>query len=500
MIRAIRRSLILSIGMTALALGQTQPSGVHLVNITDEGAVGDGKTMNMGAIQKAIDDCAAVGGGRVEIPAGTFLTGPFDLKSNIDLHLDAGATLLFSNNFDDYPLVYTNFMGKDTVQCRSPITGKDLHDVSITGPGIIDGQGEAWRPLKKFKVTDEQWSEKIKTGGVVDPKEEVWYPTQEAMDAQAPLGTLRDSDKAPSIDDYKSLRDALRPDMVSIVDSTNVTLDGPTFRNSAFWAVQLQGDQNVQVRNILIRNEIWAQNGDGIGFESCKDVLMENSTVYAGDDNITLKSGKDAEGREKHQPTENVVIRHCTAGWGHGGFVIGSEMSGDVRNVHITDCTCDGTDVGLRFKSIRGRGGVVEDIHVSNITMSNIKGPAILFDMYYEQPKPTPEPLSVRTPCFRNFEIENIICKNAKQSILMRGLPELPLSDITMENLNLVADTGASLSEAANLTLRNVHVEATKAPAFSVADVTGLVLDHVDTTSKTAAPTTAPDQPTTPQR
>jgi polygalacturonase len=482
----------------AFAIGQTQPSAVapNVKGLANYGFVDGGKIMNTAAIQQAIDDCAAAGGGRVEIPSGTFLTGPLNLKSNVDLHLDAGATLLFSRNFSDYSLVYTNFMGKDTVQCRSPITGKDLHNVSITGPGIIDGQGDAWRPLKKSKVTDDQWQAQLKTGGVVDAKEGIWYPTQAAMDAQSPLGTLRDSDKTPDITDYQKLRDALRPDMVSIVNCSNVVLDGPTFRNSAFWAIQLQGDNDVQVRNITVRNMIWAQNGDGIGFESCRNVLMENSAVYAGDDNIVLKSGKDAEGRRKHQPTQDVVIRNCTAGWGHGGFVLGSEMSGDIRNVTIENCVCDGTDIGLRFKSVRGRGGVVEDIHVSNITMKNINGPAISFDMYYEQPQSTPEPVSERTPCFRNFDLRNITCNGARQSILMRGLPELPLSDITMEKMNLVADSGASLSDVSNLTLRDIHIESTKAPAFAIADVTGLTLDHVDTLSKTAASTTQPDQPT----
>jgi polygalacturonase len=280
--------------------------------------------------------------------------------------------------------------------------------------------------------------------------------------------------------------------MVAIVGCNNVLLDGPTFQNSGFWAVQLQADQNVTVRNVTIINQIWAQNGDGIGFESCRDVLMENCTVNAGDDNIVLKSGKDAEGRRKHQPTENVVIRNCTAGWGHGGFVLGSEMSGDIRNVHISDCTCDGTDVGLRFKSVRGRGGIVEDIHVSNIQMRHIHGPAITFDMYYEQPYPTPEPLSERTPCFRNFELSNITCESAQQSILIRGLPELPLSDIRFEQMNLIADTGASLSDAANITLRDIHIESKKAPAFSTSNVVNLVFDHVDTESHTPAPTTQP--------
>ena len=438
------------------AVAQTLPSAsaLRVVKITDDGAVGDGKTVNTAAIQKAIDDCAAAGGGRVEIPAGTFLTGPFDLRSNIDLHLDAGSELLFSRDFNDYPLVYATFMGKDTVQCRSPITGKNLHDVSITGPGIIDGQGDAWRPLKKSKVTDDQWSQVLKSGGAVDEKEGIWYPTQEAMDAQEPLAALRESDKAPDIEDYRKFRDALRPDMVAL--------------------------------------ELWAQNGDGIGFESCQFVLMENSTVYAGDDNIVLKSGKDAEGRRKHQPTENVVIRHCTTGWGHGGFVLGSEMSGDIRDIHIDDCICNGTDVGLRFKSVRGRGGVVEDVHVSHIKMTDIHGPAISFDMYYEQPYPTPEPLSERTPCFRNFELSDITCDGATQPILIRGLPELPISDIRMEHMKLTAATGASLSEAADVTLRDVHIHAAKGPAFAAANVTGLVLDHVDTESPGAAPTSRP--------
>ncbi|MGA3066995.1 MAG: glycosyl hydrolase family 28-related protein, partial [Tepidisphaeraceae bacterium] len=180
MIRPFQLIALTTLLYSTLAIAQTQPPTT--ININYEGAIGDGKTVNTAAIQKAIDECAAAGGGRVEIPAGAFLTGPFDLRSNIDLHLDPGSLLIFTRNFDDYPLVFATFMGKDTVQCRSPITGKDLQNVSITGPGIIDGQGDAWRPLKKSKVSDQQWSDQLKSGGVVDDKNGIWYPTQAAMD------------------------------------------------------------------------------------------------------------------------------------------------------------------------------------------------------------------------------------------------------------------------------------------------------------------------------
>ena len=457
-------------------------------NIADFGAVGDGKTMNTPPIQDAIDAAAAHGGGHVIIPAGTFLTGPFHLRSNIDLHLNEGAVLLFSRNFDDYPLVYGNFLGVDTVQCQSPITADNLHDVSITGKGAIDGQGDAWRPLKRSKVSEEQWSKWTQGGGVVDDSGEVWYPTRQSMEAQKPLAALRESDKTPDFADYLALRDALRPDMVAIIRCHNALLDGPTFRNTAFWTVQLLWSDHVTVRNVLITNEIWAQNGDGIGIDSCHDVLMENSTVNAGDDNIVLKSGRGAAARKRHLPTYNVLVRNCTNGWGHGGLVIGSETSGDIHDVRFTHCICKGTDIGLRFKSVRGRGGVVENIHVDNITMSDIQGPAILFDMYYEQlhvthgsyeqSPPKAEALNEGTPCFRNFDIRNVTCNGATQAILMRGLPELPLSDITLQDINIKADTGVSLSNAHNVTLKNVLIEAAEGPSLWTRNVTGLVQEH----------------------
>jgi len=450
-------------------------------NISDYGAVGDGRTNCTAAIQKAIDVCASTGGGQVVVPSGTFLIGPINLASNMDFHLEKDAKLLCSRNFDDYPLVYASFLGKDTVQCASGITARNLHDVSITGPGVIDGQGEAWRTIKKSKLTPEQWEKIVQSGGVVNATGDQWWPSRSAMENQQALAALRESNEPPRMEDYVKFRDLLRPDMVALIHCDHLLLDGPTFRNSPFRAVQVLRCHDVVVRNCTIYNEIWAQNGDGIGFDSSRDVLMEDSTVYAGDDNVVLKSGKDEEGRKYHLPTENVTIRRCTSMWGHGGFVLGSETSGDIRHVYITDCVCDGTDVGLRFKSVRGRGGVVEDIHVDRVTMSHIATQAILFDLFYEKADSKPEPHSERTPCFRDFDIRNVTCQSAGQSLWINGLSELPVYNLCFENVRLAGDRGAVISEAKDVTFKHVQIESKTSPAFSTQNAAGLNLWDLQT-------------------
>jgi polygalacturonase len=474
----------------------TEPTGATLsatprvFNVSDYGAVPDGTTNNQAAFQKAIDAAGAAGGGRVEIPPGTYLTGPIKLLSGVDLHADAAALVKFSRNFADYPLVYTDAVGYQTLRHQSPITAESLHDVAITGPGTFDGQGDAWRPVKKMKMTDDQWSDLVKSGGVVDEATQTWWPTTQAMEGQHALGNLHEQ-APPSEDQIRQYSDLLRPHFVLISNCQNVLLDGPTFQNSPDWTVALVLSQNVVVRNVTVFNQFYAQNGDGIDLDSSKDVLMEDDTVYAGDDNICLKSGRDEAGRKRHRATENVTIRNCTTGWGHGGIVIGSEMSGGVHNIHVSNITCRGTDIGLRFKSVRGRGGVVEDIHVDHVTMTNIRATAIVFDLYYEQKNPHPEPLTEKTPCFRNFVIHDITCDGAAAAIVVRGLPELPLSDVTITDAKLSADAGASLSYAKDITLKNVQIQCKKGPALTADSVTGLQLQNLDAIT-TGAPTTAP--------
>ncbi|HSV15547.1 MAG TPA: glycoside hydrolase family 28 protein, partial [Tepidisphaeraceae bacterium] len=433
--------LILFIPAALTALGATPSDasadgGGRTYNLTDYGGVGDGNTINTDAFRKAIETCAANGGGRVRVPAGTFVTGPIQLMSGVDMHVDRDAVVLFSRKLDDYPLVKANWEGRPTVMCQAPISGDNLHDVSFTGPGTFDGSGDAWRMVKQDKLTSEQWDKLVKSGGYVDVKKKTWYPSEAVPKLAPALKKLRDAAGEPNTDDYTKYRDLLRPELVRITNSNHVTLDGPTFRNSPSWNIHVLYCENVAVRNVTLFNEAYAQNGDGIDVDACRNVRITDSAIYAGDDDICLKSGRDEAGRRAGRATENVTVDNCTIFWGHGGLTIGSEMSGGVRNVNVTNCIMRGTDIGLRFKTTRGRGGVVENVNVANIAMHDIKGTAILFDMYYQvKGKPTTEPVSERTPIFRQFAINNVTCQGAKTALEIRGLPELAISDITLEKV-----------------------------------------------------------------
>jgi polygalacturonase len=454
-------------------------------SIADYGAVGDGKAMNTDAIRKAIDACVVGGGGRVLVPAGTYLTGPIELKSGVDLHLDAGATIQFSRNVDDYPLAIAEYEGKSTVQARSPIWGERLRDVSITGAGAVDGSGDAWRALKKSKVTQEHWDRVVRSGGVIDKDGLTWWPSQAAMEGWGELQRLRHGDGKPlgetlHVEDYAKFRELLRPVMVQLTECRNVVLDGPTFRNSPNWNIHLNLCENVTIRNVTVFNPAYAQNGDGIDLSSCRNVLIADSTLDVGDDAICLKSGRDEEGRRRGRPTENVTVRNCTVLHGHGGVVVGSEMSGGVRNVSVANCVFKGTQTGLRFKTTRGRGGVVENIDITNIAMSDIAGEAITFDMFYQVKDPRPEPVSERTPAFRQFLIRNVTCDGAKRAMAVRGLPERPIEGITFERVRITADDGASLVDATNIVLRDVQIRARSSPAIQFHNVSNLSMERVD--------------------
>jgi len=226
----------------------------------------------------------------------------------------------------------------------------------------------------------------------------------------------------------------------------------------------------------LLKNPWYAQNGDGIDLESCSNVLIENSVFDVGDDALCMKSGRDADGRARAMPTQNVIIKGCTVYASHGGFVVGSEMSGGVKNVYVSNCTFIGSDIGLRFKTTRGRGGVVENIFIKDIYMKDIPGEAILFDMYYmardpiplegekrELPKVEMLPVDETTPQFQNIHISNVYCNGAKKAIFIRGIPEMHVKNILIENSVLQSEQGVDIQEASGIKLKNVSVYATKA-------------------------------------
>lgn len=463
------------------------------VNISDFGAVGDGHSMNTKAIADAIEKCLHKGGGTVLVPQGIWLTGPVQLKSNINLHLKEGAVLLFSPHFEDYPLIESNWEGQKQVRCISPISAFNLENIAITGKGIIDGSGEAWRPVKKSKMTNRQWEELLASGGVVNDENNTWWPSEEALNGAAIIRKLS-KDSSTDIQKYAAAREYLRPVMVNLVNCKHVLLDGPTFQNSPAWNIHPLMCENMIIRNINVRNPWYSQNGDGIDLESCHNVILYNSRFDVGDDAICLKSGRDEGGRRRGKPTENVVIDGCTVYHGHGGFTVGSEMSGGVRNISLSNCTFLGTDVGLRFKSTRGRGGIVENIYISNIYMKDIPAEAIRFNMFYDNSPPIPEeektkqlpylyrpivPVSEETPKFRNIEIKNIYCRGAEQAVLLQGLPEMALSELIIDNLIISAKKGLVCVDTEDLVLKNIHIDIEKGPVIACYNSKNIEIDNI---------------------
>ena len=448
--------------------------------ITEFGAVGDGHTMNTKAFADAIQACAQAGGGRVTVPAGLWLTGAIELKSNLNLHLEHGAIIMFSDNYEDYPLIESTWEDLPRVQCMSPLYGENLESIAITGSGIIDGAGEAWRPVKKFKMTDSHWKQLIASGGVLNRAGNIWWPTKEALNGPQILSSLRRRDNV-TLEDYAVVRSFLRPVMVSLIQCKNILLDGPTFQNSPAWNIHPLLCENIIIRNVIVRNPWYSQNGDGLDLESCRNAIVTNCRFDVGDDAICLKSGRNEYGRRRGKPSENIVITDCTVYHGHGGVTIGSEMSGGVRNIYVRNCEFLGTDVGLRFKSTRGRGGIVENIFIEDVRMSNIPTEAIRFNMFYGGKAPIPEdgdaeenplaqrevvPVSEETPQFRKIYIKNVICVGASRAVLLQGLPEMPIREIEFQNMTISAKTGMFCVDADNIKLTNVKILPEKLPQF----------------------------------
>jgi polygalacturonase len=463
------------------------------LSITDCGGVGDGITLNTDAFDKAMKTLSGKGGGTLVVPFGVWFTGPITFQSNINLHLEKGAVILFTPDFDAYPLRDTSFEGLDTKRCQSPISGCDLVNVAITGDGAINGSGQAWRPLKKEKVTESYWKKVVKSGGVLSKDKKTWYPSTKSLKGVALSETnLNVPRQSMTADEWDAVKDFMRPVMVSFIRCKNILLEDVLFENSPCWTIHPLMCENVIVDNILVRNPAFAQNGDGIDLESCKNAIIINSTFDVGDDAICIKSGKDADGRRRGMPTENLIVDNCKVFNGHGGFVVGSEMSGGVRNVIVRNCEFLGTDVGLRFKSTRGRGGLVENIFVENISMFDIATESMLFDLYYGgksavetleenwvAPKDTVVPeVTEETPAFRNIFVKNMISRNARRAMYFNGLPEMNITNIEVENAFITSQTGAELSESKDIRFKNVTIIPKEGPALLLNNVKNMKVDE----------------------
>ena len=459
-------------------------------NVLDFGADPSGVQLSTRAIQNAIDECTNAGGGTVIIPAGLYTTAPLTLKSNVRLYTEPNCLVTFSHDLDLYEIYSTWFEGIPTRRCTSPLNAWNADNIAITGYGTFDGNGDWWRPLKKSKMAPSQWKQHMKKGGVVTDKD-VWYPDSASILAQS----YCEDQNVPVITNdslWQVVKSFLRPVMLHFVGCRNILLEGVTFENSPAWNLHPMCCENLILRDLNVRNPWYSQNGDGVDVESCRNVVISHCSFDVGDDAICMKSGKNKPGRDRGIPTENVIVDDCVVYHGHGGFVCGSEMSGGIKNVQVSRNLYLGTDVGLRFKSTRGRGGIVENIYIRDVNMVNIPNEGLLFDLFYggkgageeseeelaARMNAAAPPVSEETPAFRNIVIEDVTGLNVKRAIYFNGLPEQKIENVTLRNITISATEGALFRQTNGLTIDNVTIHPAQGEPFvlapSVENVIGL--------------------------
>ena len=466
---------------------------VREIDIRDFGGVGDGVTLNSKAFAKAIDALAEIGGGRLVVPTGVWLSGPITLKDNIDLHIRPDAVLLFSTDRDLYPIVETVFEGLDTKRCISPINAVGAKNIAITGGGTIDGNGDSWRQVKKSKIAPSQWKKLLQSGGFTNEKGDVWYPDSTSFYGAVVSDAFNVPQGLTTEEEWNKVKTYLRPVMISLMNCENVLLEDCLFQNSPCWNIHPLMCRNVIINNVTVRNPWYSQNGDGLDVDSCENVLVINSSFDVGDDAICIKSGKDEDGRRRARPCRNLIVDNCIVFHGHGGFVVGSEMSGGVENIKVSDCRFLGTDVGLRFKSCRGRGGVVKNIYIEDIVMMNIPTEPLLFDLHYggksavEAAAEGASPFDVEfveadetTPQFRDIYIKDVICSGAARAMYFNGIPEKNIENIVVENCEIVSEKGADLRYSTGVILKDVKITQSEGEGFSVANCSNVLIDDCE--------------------
>ncbi len=450
--------------LLALACIRVRAANGPFFNVADYGAVRDGSASSTDAFRAAIQAAKAAGGGTVFVPAGTYVTGPIELISNMTLDLDAGATLRF-------PAAHLPFTeGREQgIECLTPVPligGRNLHDVAIIGQGILTTSNEDWlnllgRPEKNTAAGP---------GSVFGPD---WTRLLTALEKRSP---------APK-ELYEKAAPHLRPSFVRFMDSTNVLIEGVHFIGSPMWTVHILYSTKVVVDGVSI-DTYPGVHTDGIAVDSSSDVRISNCFINTGDDGIVLKSGKDADGLRVNRPTQNVTITNCNVYHAHGAVVLGSEIAGGIKNVVASNITCHGTQIGVRIKSRRGRGGRVENVRFDNWTMENVPVGINVTNYYImEGEKPTNEqPVSNRTPVFRDIAISHMTITSSKVPIEIEGLPEMPIAGLRISDVIASGRTGLEGFNTTGMELHDIRINATAGPAFLLRDCKQLELDDVTST------------------
>ena len=444
---------------------QQNGNGVYF-NVLQYGVVGDGVSKNTQAIQKLIKIVTEKGGGTVFFPAGVYVTGSIHLESNITLFLDNGAVLKFSQDFNDYlPMVQSRWEGTEVINFSPQIYAYGAENIAIRGRGMIDGQGATWWEYRTRYEKNPGADEK---NGIF-PWQKEFVEKNKNTSSWYFWADKRGDMPAPF----------LRPPMIQPVECKNILIEGISIKNPPFWTINPVYCENVTIDGVTITNPAESPNTDGINPDACRYVHISNCHISVGDDCITIKSGRDADGRRVGRACENITITNCTMLDGHGGVVIGSEMSGGVSKVTISNCVFEGTDRGIRLKSMRGRGGIVEDIRVNNIVMNNIGQEAITLNMFYNQT--SEEPISERTPCFRNLHFSDITVSNSKQAGMLLGLPEMPIENISFNHLVMDAEKGFYIKDCREIEFHDVKIKTKKGSSITAENSTQVEFDNVDT-------------------
>lgn len=413
----------------------------YRVDITDFGAVGDGVTKNTDAIARAIAACVAAGGGQVRVPEGRFLTGAIHLSARIDLHLEEGATLLFSTDTADYPPVFTRWEGVELINYSPLIYAKGVSHVSVTGKGVLDGQGAnerwwSWSSGKRFG-----WKEGMATQ----------HPARNRLFQMA-------EDGVPPQQRVFGDGDYLRPCFIQFYGCDTVRVEGVTLKDAPFWNIHPVLSRNVIVSGVTVTGH--GPNNDGCNPESVDHMLIENCLFDTGDDCIAIKSGRNADGRRINVPSQNIVIRNCEMKDGHGGVVIGSEISGGVHHVFAENCRMDSPELwyAFRFKTNARRGGVLEHFHFRDITIGEVERSVLICDFNYEEGAK-----GEFTPVVRDITIERVTARKAVRVIDIQGLPHAPVRNVTLRDCRFDGVTEADIvKHASGIRLTNVYVNGKK--------------------------------------
>lgn len=426
-------------------------------NVLDYGTLQDGTGDASKGINAAIQDAKAAGGGIVYIPAGNYTCGPIELISNLELYIEAGATL----KFPAQNLPFTKGRNQ-SIECLTAVPligGHDLHNVTIKGGGILTTNNAEWMKLKP------------RYGGSAAGVN--WANLLQSLENKTPA----------TEDEYLKAASELRPPFIQVMNCKNVEIEGIHIIGSPMWPVHILYSENVVVHAITIDTYPGVHTG-GIYLDSSSYIRISDCFIQTGDDGIVIKSGKDADGLRVNRPTENVTITNCTVRLAHGAVTLGSETAGGLRNIVVSNMICDGTQVGIRIKSRRGRGGYIEDVRFNNWTMENVKE-AIVITNYYamegEVYKGDTTVISNRTPIFRNIALSNITVNHAKTVLSIDGLPEMPIEGLRISDLIASGTTGLKASNTLDLELHNVRINTEKGPAFTVRNSKETELDNVST-------------------